>query len=113
THLLLQKYARPRPQDRLAYVGSVVVDPLGAVMATPNLPAADANPRDFGFFDRPEQATIVDANQLYIARTNAIYEVSSGNVVWQGPPVGDSPRGTVAAGFVVFSDAAKLRVQTR
>ncbi|HKP55275.1 MAG TPA: hypothetical protein VJV78_01065 [Polyangiales bacterium] len=115
TQLLLQKYQRQGSTAQV-YLSSVIVNPLGNVTATPALPAVEPwLPLPY-WADAPVGASaIVDSSALYIARTNAVYDVHTGDASWQGPMPAPNewPPGAVADDFVAFARGSALYVEPR
>ncbi|HKP55274.1 MAG TPA: hypothetical protein VJV78_01060 [Polyangiales bacterium] len=114
TQLLLQKHNIQNPL-RPTFLGSVIVDRLGNTTATPALPEIAGLPLGaLPDASTKDAATIVNASELYIAGTNAIYDAHTGDVSWQGPasPTGVK-MGAVADNFVTYYQGAAVYVEAR
>jgi hypothetical protein len=95
--LLMNLYKQQGPA--WAFDKTEIVAPTGAVIQTPPLPPT-------------RRAVAIDANTLYSAEQNAIYDVLSGVVLWQGlqgDVDGGFHVGAPAGGRVVYSTTSGIR----
>lgn len=87
--------------DGIAYTGTRIVDPLGAVLASPALPSM-LSLGDNGRF------IPVDATRIYIPRYNAIYSLVDGSQVWASNF--DAAAGDIAGPYVVSASVSRAQV---
>jgi hypothetical protein len=101
--VLVGRYAPTTGQ----FLGNTIYSPNGTVIATPPLP--DLRPREIISARVRGNVSPAGGNDIYARSQNAVYDVTTGALVWQGPL--GSVGGAAAGDHVVYSLGTRVVIE--